>query len=101
MPSGETTSLAESLAASHARAPYSLVVAQLTTHGIDADLSAALQALLKPPRAKPKPGATVDNAAVGPPRVACVRGDEHPPLLWRMWVPSFCSLVFVRDLRLR
>ena len=33
--------------------------------------------------------------------LAAFCGDEHPPLLWRMWVPSFCSLVFVRELRLK
>ena len=36
-----------------------------------------------------------------PTRVACVRADDSPPPVWRMWMPSFCSLGFVREMRLR
>ena len=34
-------------------------------------------------------------------RVACVRSDAHPPVVWRMWLPAFCSLGFVKELRLK
>jgi hypothetical protein len=89
----------EELVASHARAPYSLVIVQLGDDGLYAELAAIIAAL------QPRPKGTGTGTGRAAPntkttRVACVRGDDSPPPVWRMWVPQFCHLVFVRDMRL-
>ena len=74
------------------------------------ELSSALRQLLHPSNQRQK--AVASGGVRGmpppppppevpkPPHVACVRADDHPPPLWRLWVPSFCNLVFVREMRM-
>ena len=77
--------------------PYSLIVAEIGVDGVDADVAKLLAQhapsvqLRSNRKAKPSRGA---------PLVACVHGDEAPPPLWRFWLPSFCSVAFVREMRL-
>ena len=80
---------------------YALIVASLGTDGVDSQVAAALNALFLPERNSDKGSAarTQEHAPGAP--VACVRGDDSPPPIWQLWVPSFCTLAFVRDMRLR
>ena len=86
------------LAASHARAPYALVIAELGTDGVDDEVARTLAAVLgKPRRGGHAPsGALPTNGT----RVACVRSDARPPAVWQLWLPSFCTVGFVREMRL-
>lgn len=107
------SSIAASLASVHQSAPYALVVVQLGSAAEEEEeeeLSSALRQLLHPSNQRQK--AVASGGVRGmpppppppevpkPPHVACVRADDHPPPLWRLWVPSFCNLVFVREMRL-
>ena len=48
-----------------------------------------------------KPARSRNGTLANSTRVACVRSDTYPPPVWQLWVPSFCSLAFVREMRLR
>ena len=93
--------LASDLAAAHARTPYALVVVQLSSDGVDTQLGALVGEVRKAEKQSAKGKAASGAPATPPTRVVCVRGDRSPPPVWRMWVPSFCSRAFVREMRLR
>ena len=76
---------------SHLHAPYSLVVALLSDDGHDAELSRTIRGVL---------GASRSSRSANRTLVACVRGDARPPPVWQLWLPPFCDLAFVREMRM-
>ena len=86
---------ATSAAAAHAHSPYSLLVVRLTGGGDHDDALGRAVARVLSTRA----GALAARNANGT-RVACVRSELHPPPMWRVWLPPFCSVGFVREARL-
>ena len=83
---GVSTLSLDDVVGSQSRAPYSLIVVELGTDGVDEELSKVVASLL--------PRAHASNT-----RVACVRSDSQPPPVWRLWVPKFCNVAFVREMR--
>ena len=78
--------------------PYGLVVAQVSSGGVDAVVAKQLQH--HAPTVQLRSNRKARPASRGAPVVACVLSDEAPPPLWRMWLPPFCSMGFVHDMRL-
>ena len=72
---------------------------KLSADGVDEALGRAIAAVVgRPLQGGARAGG---GGAQNATRVACVRSDAHPPVVWRMWLPAFCSLGFVKELRLK
>ena len=72
------------LHATHAARPYSVVFVQTVGDAANEHHGAAISGL----------------RGLARERVACLRVDARPPPVWQLWVPPYCGLAFVREMRL-